>query len=70
MPTPRAPSGDAGAALGDRRPNQGETPAKLDALPLGTMHVADKQDLFAFDFEDFSLEGYRAHPSIPAPIAV
>jgi thymidylate synthase len=32
--------------------------------------VADKADLFAFDYEDFQLEGYRAHPSIPAPIAV
>jgi len=41
-----------------------------EPLPLGTMHVADKGDLFAFDFEDFTLEGYRAHPSIPAPIAV
>jgi thymidylate synthase len=34
------------------------------------MRLADKHDLFAFEFEDFSLEGYRAHPSIPAPIAV
>lgn len=41
-----------------------------EPLPLGRMHVADKRDLFAFDFEDFTLEGYRAHPSIPAPIAV
>ena len=39
-------------------------------LPLGQMKLADKRDLFAFDFEDFTLEGYRAHPSIPAPIAV
>jgi len=41
-----------------------------EPLPLACMHVADKSDLFAFDFEDFTLEGYRAHPSIPAPIAV
>jgi len=41
-----------------------------EPLTLGQMHLADKRDLFAFDFEDFTLEGYRAHPSIPAPIAV
>ena len=41
-----------------------------EPLPLPTMHVAEKDDLFGFDFEDFRLEGYRAHPSIAAPIAV
>lgn len=41
-----------------------------EPLPLGRMTVADKTDLFAFEFEDFRLEGYSAHPSIPAPIAV
>ncbi len=41
-----------------------------EPLPLALMHVADKADLFAFEFEDFRLEGYSAHPSIPAPIAV
>ena len=41
-----------------------------EPLPLGRMHVADKADLFAFEFEDFRLEGYGAHPSIPAPIAI
>ncbi|MDB5469380.1 MAG: thymidylate synthase [Caulobacter sp.] len=41
-----------------------------EPMPLPVMHVADKRDLFAFEFEDFTLEGYRAHPSIPAPIAV
>jgi thymidylate synthase len=39
-------------------------------LPLPTLHVADKDDLLAFDYEDFRLEGYKAHPSIAAPIAV
>lgn len=28
------------------------------------------KDLFAFRFEDFSLEGYDPHPHIPAPVAV
>jgi thymidylate synthase len=41
-----------------------------EPLPLAQMHIAPRDDLFAFEFEDFTLEGYRAHPSIPAPIAV
>jgi thymidylate synthase len=28
------------------------------------------RDLFAFRFEDFTLEGYDPHPHIPAPVAV
>ncbi len=28
------------------------------------------RDIFAFRYEDFTLEGYRAHPHIPAAIAV
>ncbi|HEX4098206.1 MAG TPA: thymidylate synthase [Caulobacteraceae bacterium] len=35
-----------------------------------TMHLEPKADLFAFDYEDFRLEGYQAHPAIKAPIAV
>jgi thymidylate synthase len=30
----------------------------------------DVRDIFAFGYEDFSLENYRAHPSIKAEIAV
>jgi thymidylate synthase len=41
-----------------------------EPLPLPVMHVAERDDLFAFEYEDFRLEGYHAHPSIPAPIAV
>jgi thymidylate synthase len=41
-----------------------------EPLVLPTMRLAPKTDLFAFDYEDFILEGYRAHPAIPAPIAV
>jgi thymidylate synthase len=41
-----------------------------EPLPLGRMTLADKPDLFAFEFEDFVLDGYRPHPSIAAPIAV
>ena len=28
------------------------------------------RDIFAFDYEDFALEGYRFHPHIPAKVAV
>ncbi|MDB5493562.1 MAG: thymidylate synthase [Phenylobacterium sp.] len=41
-----------------------------EPLALPTLTVADKTDLFAFEYEDFQLEGYQAHKSIPAPIAV
>ena len=41
-----------------------------EPLPLPQMHIADRRDLFAFEAEDFALEGYRSHPAIAAPIAV
>jgi len=42
-----------------------------ELLPLPQM-VLNPQvtDLFAFRFEDFELRDYRAHPHIPAPVAV
>ncbi|WP_461480609.1 thymidylate synthase [Porticoccus sp.] len=40
-------------------------------FPLPTMAINPSvTDLFAFRFEDFDLQGYRAHPHIPAPVAV
>lgn len=40
-------------------------------LPLPTMKInPDVQDIFAFRFEDFTLEGYQSHPHIKAPVAV
>ena len=30
----------------------------------------DRKDIFAFEYSDFKLEGYQAHPTIKAPIAV
>jgi len=39
--------------------------------PLPTMHInPEVTDIFAFRFEDFTLEGYDPHPHIPAPVAV
>ncbi len=39
-------------------------------LPLPTLEIADKPDLFSFDYEDFKLRGYQAHDRIAAPIAI
>ncbi len=41
-----------------------------EPLPLPTMEIADRRDLFAFEYEDFKLRGYKAHEKIAAPIAV
>ncbi len=41
-----------------------------EPMALPTMTLAPKTDLFAFDYEDFKLEGYKPHPAIAAPIAV
>ena len=30
----------------------------------------DKKDIFSFEYEDFTLEGYDPHPGIKAPIAI
>jgi thymidylate synthase len=30
----------------------------------------EREDIFAFEYGDFKLEGYQAHPGIKAPIAV
>jgi thymidylate synthase len=39
--------------------------------PLPTMRINPAvRDLFAFAFDDFTLEGYEPHPHIPAPVAI
>jgi len=42
------------------------TPKKLPVMRINP----DVKDLFSFRFEDFTLEGYEADPTIKAPIAV
>lgn len=42
-----------------------------EPLPPPQMKVnPDAKDIFGFRYEDFELQNYEAHPSIPAPIAV
>ena len=41
-----------------------------EPLPLPILEIADRDDLFAFEYEDFKLRGYHAHERIAAPIAV
>jgi thymidylate synthase len=41
-----------------------------EPYPFPALHLAPRDDLFAFEPEDITLEGYRAHPAIKAPIAV
>jgi thymidylate synthase len=41
-----------------------------EPLPFPRLHLAPKRDLFAFDYEDIVIEGYRARPKIEAAIAV
>jgi thymidylate synthase len=41
-----------------------------EPLPLPVLEIADKTDLFGFEYEDFKLRGYKAHDRIAAPIAV
>ena len=41
-----------------------------EPMPLPTVRLAAKGDIFAFGEADVTLEGYRAHKGIKAPIAV
>ena len=50
--------------------DQAKTQLAREPYPFPTMTLADKDDLFAFELDDFLVEGYQAHPTIKAPIAV
>ncbi|MCY1648091.1 thymidylate synthase [Caulobacter sp. SL161] len=41
-----------------------------EPFDFATMKIADKRDLFGFEYEDFTLEGYQAHPHIKAEVSV
>ena len=50
--------------------DQAKLQLSREPLPFGQMTLVLRDDLFGFEFEDFTLTAYRHHPSIPAPIAV
>ena len=41
-----------------------------EPYPFPTLFMAPKTDLFGFEYEDFKLKGYTAHPRLAAPIAI
>jgi thymidylate synthase len=50
--------------------DQAREQIQREPFPFPTLKMADKHDLFAFDYADFQLEGYEAHPHIKAAVAV
>ncbi|MBI2979032.1 MAG: thymidylate synthase [Rhodospirillales bacterium] len=50
---------------------QADLQLQRQPLPLPTMRLnPEVTDIFGFTYDDFTLEGYQAHPHIAAPIAV
>jgi thymidylate synthase len=52
--------------LDQAREQLSRDPRKLPVMKLNP----EVTDLFAFRYEDFTLEGYEPHPAIRAPVAV
>lgn len=51
--------------------DQVEEQLKREPFPLPKMRIAHRnQSIFGFQYDDFTLEEYRYHPHIPAPVAV
>ena len=50
--------------------DQAELQLSREPLPLPTMQIAPRTDLFGFELSDFTLEGYEAWPHIKAQVAV
>ena len=50
--------------------NQAREQLQRTPYPLPVLEIAERSDLFAFEYDDFKLRGYRAHEKIAAPIAV
>ncbi|MDB5438942.1 MAG: thymidylate synthase [Caulobacteraceae bacterium] len=50
--------------------DQAKTQLERGPRPFPTISLADKRDLFGFEFEDFTLHNYDPHPAIRAPVAV
>ena len=68
--------GDFVHTLGDAHLYQNHLPQAREQLtrtpfPLPQMHLNPQvKDIFAFQYEDFTLENYQAHPHIKAEVAV
>ena len=51
--------------------DQAKEQLSREARAVPTMHLNESiTDVFAFKFEDFTLENYDPHPAIKAPIAI
>lgn len=61
--------GDAHLYLNHLEQADAQLERELYPLPQLTLNP-DIDDLFAFDYDDFTLDGYRFHPHIPAKVAV
>ena len=68
-------AGDLVITLGDahlylNHLDQARLQLSREPLPFPNLRLAPRASLFAIEPEDITLEGYRAHPAIKAPIAV